>query len=94
MNSISVSTQGGIVVRKAALVEKQISEAALLEAMEARQPDSANEQLLAFGPSFGEEAMNEFDRRLRALGLEYVDDFFFLNIDVPGWCALRAELTG
>jgi hypothetical protein len=92
MNSIPVSPQGGIVVRRAALDEKQISESALLEAMEAAQPDSSNEQLLAFGPSFGEEAMNEFVRRLKALGLEYVDDFFFINIDLPDWCGLQVGL--
>lgn len=92
MNAISVSTQGGILVRKAALSERQVSEAALLEAMEVSQPDNSNEHLLAFDPSFGEEAMNEFVRRLQALGLEYVDDFFFINIDIPDWCALRAEL--
>lgn len=92
MNSISVSTQGGILVRKAALEERQVSEAALLKAMEATQPDNSNEHLFTFGPSFGEEAMDEFVRRLKALGLEYVDDFFVINIDVPDWCALRAEL--
>lgn len=92
MNSISVSAQGGILVRKAALDEKHLSESALYEAMEVTQSDNSNDHLIAFGPSFGEEAMNEFARRLKALGLEYVDDFFFINIDIPDWCTLRAEL--
>lgn len=93
MNSIPISTQGGIVVRRAALNEKNVSETALLEAMEVAAPvGSADAQLLSFGPSFGEEAMNEFVQRLRGLGLEYVDDFFCFNMDVPEWCGLRAEL--
>lgn len=93
MKSISVSTQGGIVIRRAALSEKKINETSLFTAMEVTQPDSANEELFGFGPSFGEEAMNEFTLRLQSLGLEYVDDFFCINFDIPAWCALRAELT-
>lgn len=93
MKSISVSTQGGIVIRRASLSEKGVSEASLFAAMETTQADSANEELFGFGPSFGEEAMNEFTLRLQNLGLEYVDDFFCINYDVPAWCGLRAELT-
>ncbi|HVZ46104.1 MAG TPA: hypothetical protein VHA82_20010 [Ramlibacter sp.] len=91
--SIRVSAHGGIVVRKAALAAKGVTEASVFSAMEADQPEEASDDLLSFGPSFGEEAMNEFVRRLQGLGLEYVDDFFCIHTDIPEWCSLRAELA-
>lgn len=93
MNSIPVFAQGGVVVRKAALVEKKVSEASLSEAMESALPEGDGDTgIFSFGPSFGEEAMNEFVKRLSDLGLEYVDDFYCFNLDIPDWCVLRVEL--
>lgn len=93
MNSVPVFAQGGIVVRRAALDEKMIDALALSEAMESALPSGyEGAELLSFGPSFGDEAMNEFTKRLTDLGLTYVDDFFCFSVDVPEWCGLRVEL--
>lgn len=92
-SSIPISAQCSVVIRKAAMKAKGIPEADILAVMESKLPDAANEDLLAFGPSFGEEAMNEFVRRLQALGLQYVDDFFCINFDIPNWCGLRCEVV-
>ena len=61
--------------------------------MEVEQPLDSNEDLISFGPAFGEEAMNEFISRLQALGLQYVDDFFSISYDIPAWCGLRIEIN-
>jgi hypothetical protein len=47
---------------------------------------------VSFGPHFGGEAADEFTRRLRALGLEYVDDFFVFAAELPKWCRFPAAL--
>lgn len=65
----------------------------LLEAMEAEVPLDANEDLISFGPHFGEEAANEFVRRLESLGLVHIDDFFVFCGDFPSWCGFDGYLT-
>lgn len=89
MNSVKATNEYGIVVRRAALTVKSIDYKQLLQVMEVEQPLDSNEDLVSFGPSFGEEAMNEFIARLRALGLEYVDDFFSISCEMPAWCNVR-----
>lgn len=89
MNTVKATGEYGIVIRLAALTAKSIDYMQLLRAMEVDQPLDSNEDLVSFGPSFGEEAMNEFISRLQALGLEYVDDFFAIACDMPTWCCVR-----
>jgi hypothetical protein len=52
----------------------------------------ANEDILSFGPHFGQEAVDEGVRRLEALGLSYVEDFFVFIADLPDWCRLGVAL--
>jgi hypothetical protein len=92
MSGISVTPQFGIVVRRAAMRERGIELRDVLEALEADAPLDSDEHLLSFGPSFGEEAGDEFVRRLQMLGLDYVDDFFVFFVDVPSWCRFQAYL--
>jgi hypothetical protein len=61
--------------------------------MEAQRPMDEDQELLSFGPHFGEEASDEFIRRLKHAGLEYVDDFFVLSTEAPEWCGLECFLN-
>lgn len=92
MNSLEVSTQYGILVRRGSLSEHNVPLDALLRAMEVSTPLDMNEDLISFGPSFGEEALREFIRRLEKLGFTYSEDFFDLRMDHPEWCKFRASL--
>jgi hypothetical protein len=92
MPFVRVSADYGVVVRKAALAERGVSMQQLLDAMEAGQPLDESADLVSFGPHFGSEASDELSRRLRALGLEYVDDFFVFAGEFPNWCRFGAAL--
>lgn len=92
-DTIKITGEYGVIVRKAALTAKNISYSALFDAFETDVPLDGNDDLVSFGPSFGQEAMDEFVSRLQALGLVYFDDFFCIAYDLPEWCALRAGLA-
>jgi hypothetical protein len=64
----------------------------MLGELQAQAPLDINEDLVSFGPSFGEEALLEFISRLEKLGLVYVDDFVSMAFDLPTWCRIRVEL--
>jgi len=91
--TIKITSEYGVIVRKAALATKGIAYGTLLHAFEVEAPLDENDDLVSFGPSFGQEAMDEFISRLQALGLEYFDDFFCVACDFPEWCALRGGLA-
>ncbi len=86
--SIRVSPHFGIVIRKRALARLNIDESKLLSLMEAKAAYDADPELISFGPHFGEEAAEEFVRRLKGAGLEYPKDFFQAPSDVPEWCGM------
>jgi hypothetical protein len=86
MNYIRAASEYGIVVRRASLTERQVPWDKLLAALEATGPLDANDQIASFGPHFGRDAQNTFIRRLSALGLQYLDDFFEFSGDFPSWC--------
>jgi len=94
MASIRIEHQCGCVVRRKALAQRGIDIRDLLEAMEVGDPLDESEELLAFGPFFGAEAVLAFHERLLALGLVYIDDFVDVTIDLPPWLRLRAECSG
>jgi hypothetical protein len=54
MNSVSATAEYGIVVRRRALTERDVSYHAVLAAFETGEPLDADEELLTFGPSFGQ----------------------------------------
>lgn len=88
------SFQYGVVVRRAALAERNVTLPALLEAMENRFPLDQDDKLLSFGPHFDGDALHVFHHRLVDLGLRYVDDFIELVMDHPNWCQFYIECTG
>ncbi len=91
METARLTIHYGIVIRRPALRERDVAEAAVLEAMESA-PLASTAGVLSFGPHFGEEAADWYLRRLEELGLVYVDDFFIFAPEVPDWCAFHASL--
>ena len=91
-SSIAVTGYHGIVLRKDALQDKRIAVEDVLHVLEAETPFDEDDELISFAPSFGEEAMHEFMRRLDALGLDYFNDYCTISADIPSWCALRASI--
>lgn len=86
MTAATLSSEFGLVVRRAALEEHGLSLNILLEAMEVIEPLALSDTLVSFGPHFGPEAAAEFSRRLESLGLVNIDDFFVFSGDFPAWC--------
>ncbi|ATA53150.1 hypothetical protein CKY39_07950 [Variovorax boronicumulans] len=92
--SIEVTFSSGLVIRQSALVARGVTRTQLLEALESARPMAEDGELLSFGPCFGQEACDEFVRRLEALGLVYVDDFFDLTLSHPDWLKFSAQYDG
>ena len=88
---IEVTFSHGLVIQRSALDAHGITRAQVLEALEAGCPLAENEDLMSFGPSFGQEACDEFVRRLESLGLVYFDDFFDLPLSHPDWLKFSAD---
>lgn len=89
-SSVIVTSEFGLIVRRNALVERQIDLRDLLTAMEVEEGIDGNDHLLSFGPHFGPEALNTMTSRLTKLGLVYFDDFIEFCGDYPPWCSFRA----
>lgn len=88
MSHVRLSSHYGIVIRRASLKLRSVSLEDILQAMEVQQPMDQDEHLISFGPHFGQEAADELIKRLKQLGLEYYDDYFDFNVDIPEWCSL------
>jgi hypothetical protein len=70
MRNIQVTSEFGILVPRAALAERGVSWTDLIRILEASAPLDSKAL-----PYFGQEALDEFSRRLSAAGLVYFDDF-------------------
>jgi hypothetical protein len=81
MDHIAVTSEFGIVVRRAALTERGVSWEALLKVLEVQAPFDSNNDLISFGPHFGQEPLDVLIHRLSELGLNYFDDFFEFSGD-------------
>ncbi|MEW5251795.1 hypothetical protein [Microbulbifer discodermiae] len=84
---ISVSKDYGIVIRRAALKEKEIEISKVFEVMEATEPLGESDELLSFGPHFGGEASYELSKRLDSLGLTCKRDYFVFYGNFPNWAS-------
>jgi hypothetical protein len=62
----------------------------LLAVMKVAVPLDSDDWLISFGPSFGQEALDEFVKALSGLGLQYFDDFVEIVGDCPAWCRFKA----
>src|SRR5215813_1764462 len=90
MACISVPGEFGIILRHAALAERNVTLDALLKVFMVEAPRGANDDLISFGPNFGAEALETLTQSLINLGLRYGDDFFELVAPTPEWCELKA----
>lgn len=93
MSYIAAAPEFGLIIRKAALTEKDISGRTLTEAVHDIDLIAENDDLLTFGPLFGDEAFQTIMRRLELIGLTYVDDYFGLDVLVPPWVGLGVSLV-
>ena len=89
---IKIHSDFGIILRKSAIAKRGISKEKITEAFEQNKPLDENDSIVSYGPHFGEEAMEEFGKRLSKLGLEYLDDFFYFKGDFPEWAAFYVAL--
>lgn len=90
MAFVKISADFGIVVRKASLIERNVTKREVLLAFEVDTPLGETDDLYSFGPHFGPEASDELCKRLEALGLRYVDDYFVFAPEAPDWCSFGA----
>ncbi|MGO9986641.1 MAG: hypothetical protein ACLPIX_20815 [Rhodomicrobium sp.] len=91
MASIKVTPEYGLIIRRASLEARAVSYDQLLIALHVKHPLDQDQYLISFGPSFGQEALSEFIKRLEGLGLVYWDDFFEFKGDYPSWCEFEAN---
>ena len=90
--TVTLAHEFGILVRKAPLERLGVSRNRLFEVMEVDRCLDEDDDLFSFGPHFGQEASDEFLRRLKALGLSYPDDVFVFEEPIPTWCALSVSI--
>jgi surfactin synthase thioesterase subunit len=83
----------GIVIRRKELLFKFIDVDRLSAVLEFDAPLDISDDLVSFGPCFGGEATDELTRRLEALGLKYVDDFFVFSGEFPLWCKFKVGIN-
>jgi|SRR5471032_2268396 hypothetical protein len=94
MKFINVTPEYGLLVRRDALAERGVSLETLLAIMKVAVPLDSNDRLISFGPSFGQEALDEFVKALSGLGLQYFDDFVEIVGDYPAWCSFKVAYAG
>ncbi|KMT54824.1 hypothetical protein [Pseudomonas fildesensis] len=92
MNFINI-VECGIVIRRQALLSKFIDIDRLSAVLEFDAPLDMSADLISFGPCFGGEATDELTRRLEAVGLQYVDDFFVFSGEFPMWCKFKVGIN-
>jgi hypothetical protein len=88
MKFIKVTNFFGIIIRKDAIDKKSLSITDIKDIIDTDLIDE-NDELLSFGPCFGEEAASNIGKKLESKGLEYVDDYFIFQGDFPDWMSFR-----
>ncbi|MGF6242169.1 hypothetical protein SAMN05444165_2623 [Paraburkholderia phenazinium] len=86
---MKVSRDFGIVVRRAALVSKDVDLSTVMAEFNFQTYFDESSNLISLGPFFGGDAADECMRSLERLGLAYVDDFFIFEGFVPDWCSFE-----
>lgn len=82
----------GIVIRKSSLAGQNVSRSTLLSIMESETPYDENNELISFGPHFGNEAVLFFINKLEGLNLIYGVDFYDFMDTTPEWLQLGVSL--
>jgi hypothetical protein len=91
--SVAISEHYGIIIRKDALQRCGVASDDLKSLMETEEWMDEDENLISAGPHFGQEASNEFTRRLEGLGLIYGEDFFDFEDMLPAWCKMHVHFV-
>jgi hypothetical protein len=86
MKYATIPVDFGIAVRTQALSDKGIPVSKIIEIFEVDQPLDTGDGVVTFGPHFGQEACDNLQVMLEALGLVEIDDFFAFSMLVPPWC--------
>jgi len=93
MEYASASVHYTIVVRTAALAERDVALIDVLNVFEVSEPQGDAGGVLTFGPHQGVEISDNLCKGLDQLGLLYVDDYFVFAPEAPDWCRFGAALT-
>jgi hypothetical protein len=72
-------------------VEKNIDKHTIFHILSGVGILGENDEIISFGPLFGEEALLNFMECLKKINLEYVDDFFDLNFLTPDWMKIGVD---
>ena len=93
MSFIVATSEYGLIVRKAALLERNLtySEISLVIADVDIQGENAN--LISYGPIFGIEAQEKLKAALSRLGLVEIDDFYGTDFFLPEWVRMGVAST-
>lgn len=86
---MKVSRDFGIVVRRAALADKNVDLSTVIAEFNLRTHFDESVRLVSLGPFFGGDAADLCVRMLEGLGLTYIDDFFVFDGFVPDWCSFE-----
>lgn len=86
---MKVSRDFGIVVRRAALVAKDVDLSRVMAEFNFQTYFDESNNLISLGPFFGGDVADKCMRSLEKLGLAYVDDFFIFEGFVPAWCSFE-----
>ncbi|KVA20104.1 hypothetical protein WI42_13140 [Burkholderia ubonensis] len=87
---MKISRDFGIVIRRAALVDKAADLSAIYAEFNFSRCFDESDTMVSLGPFFGGDAADACMRSLEQLGLAYIDDFFICEQYVPDWCELQA----
>lgn len=83
--AIKTDQDFSVIVRKDALLEKNIEVELLKKSALKDTYQGENEKVIAFGPHFGIESAEEVADRFTKMGLSFWDDFFIFHGDIPYW---------
>lgn len=86
---ISITTEYCVTIRVESIKRIGLSEFEVSSLLEFKEPLDKNNDLISFGPSFGIESSDEFIKRLKSIGLYYIDDFFVFYGDFPDWADFK-----
>jgi hypothetical protein len=90
MSNIKFTNQTGFIFKKEALNRVGISIGKLSSLLELEILDE-NSDLISMKPCYPDRCKFLIDE-LKKEKLEYVDDYFILEIDLPAWLSLRGEI--
>lgn len=92
---MKVSKDFGMVIRRDALVAKNIDLEEVMKAFNFHGLYDQSSEFLSLGPFFGGGAADSCMEMLQRLGLVYIEDFFIMNSYFPDWCRVEVfEVLG